>query len=579
MSAFDLQVIAFQDLQLGELRGTGSHGEVYQGKWNGRGVAIKKFFLKKLTDPLARDFERETKILAEYGQKCPQIVKLIGICTEIGRCSLVMEEMEKSLNTVLNDPNEYLPWIPHRFQIVRHIAKGLFFLHTKGMVHGNLKSPNVLLDGAYNAKISDFVLSKIRLESRLNRSSSVKKGISSVCWKAPELLQLNPVATKASDIYAFAIVLWEIVSCKPPYGDAEDSAILELVKEGHRESIPENCPEALGELIQKAWTKEPEKRPDIQSLLLRLENLIPKPPAALAAPELKKEVILIKLPVPVILKPEAVAVPIIPWTSLNVGEVLGQGSFGKVFKGRWNGQDVAIKAVEFDSSQDQEYDQETALMAQCQDRRIVQLLGICKEPNHYSLVLEYMERGSLYSLLKNRATDLPWNPLRWQMAKDIVKGVAYLHEKNIVHRDLKSPNVLLDGQFHAKICDFGLSKIKLKSTIKTVSPLVGTLRWIAPEVIEGSGHSKESDVYTLGLVLWELASRDIPFSGSHVEALIKSWILDGKQEEILKFSADCLEGYKKLILRCWTRQPEERPVAAQAVKSLKRAMENSEKKS
>src|ERR1700733_12312165 len=129
-SPVNLQAIPWKDLKTGKLLGEGAYGEVYLGNWNGREIAIKKLILKKLPAHLAKDFEREAKIMAECGQS-PHIIQLLGICTEEGQYSMIMEYMKRgSLNEVLSDLDIDLPW-ELRFRMAFAIGKGLSYLHER----------------------------------------------------------------------------------------------------------------------------------------------------------------------------------------------------------------------------------------------------------------------------------------------------------------------------------------------------------------------------------------------------------------------------------------------------------------
>src|ERR1700733_14909271 len=273
----NLQTIPWKDLKLGKLLGEGAYGEVYLGSWNGREVAIKKLILKKLPASLAKDFEREAKLMAECGQS-PHILKLFGICTEEGQYSMVMEYMTKgSLNDVLSDEDIDLPWNPLRFRMAIDIGKGLAYLHNeREILHRDLKSHNVLLDQNFNAKITDFGLSKLKIQSTsaTSKREGAKKSAGTLRWQAPELLELDPVHTKATDAYAYAMVLWEIASRRIPYGDADDAVIKDEVKKGKRAQIPQDCAPEYGKLIQQAWDKNPEKRPGAHYIVRQLEKFL-----------------------------------------------------------------------------------------------------------------------------------------------------------------------------------------------------------------------------------------------------------------------------------------------------------------
>jgi len=156
------------------------------------------------------------------------------------------------------------------------------------------------------------------------------------------------------------------------------------------------------------------------------------------------------------------------------------------------------------------------------------------------------------------------------MAIDIAQGLVHLHGRKILHRDLKSGNILLDAQGRAKISDFGLAKIKQEvssSTTKT-SKAVGSVRWRAPELFKRQAvATPAADIYSFGMILWELATRQLPFSDAADEQTVISWIKDGEQEKI---PADCPKALADMIQACWG-PPDKRPTAAEILTQLKQA--------
>jgi serine/threonine protein kinase/ankyrin repeat protein len=242
--------------------------------------------------------------------------------------------------------------------------------------------------------------------------------------------------------------------------------------------------------------------------------------------------------------------------TINSSKVLGSGAFGIVYRGEYNFTHVAIKCLHANKLSEktlEEFKKESLLMGQMRHPNIVQTFGACFEPGHYSLVMELMPKGSLHDLLHNTQT-IPWT-LRWQIAVDVSAGLAYLHDQKIIHRDLKSMNVLWNGS-HAKISDFGLATVKIEtqSTTQAGSKAAGTTRWMAPELFKRNGKcSTATDVYSLGMVFWELASREIPYKdGNEIQAM--GWIKDGEKENI---PDDCPLEMKAVILDCW-KAPSER---------------------
>ena len=299
----NLAAIPSESLQLDELIGEGSYAEVYRGKWEGREVAIKKLKLKKLPAHLAKDFDKETKIMARCNG-CAQIVKILGACSEVGQYAMVMEFMSKgALFDLLQDEEIELSWHPQRYQIAIDIGKGLSYLHNNEILHRDLKSHNILLDQNFNAKITDFGLSRLKLESSSRSKEETKSSIGTLRWQAPELHDLNPKYSKESDNYAYGMILWELASRKIPFGNANDTVISNAVREGKQETIPDDCPPEYGKLVHKLWSKDPSKRPSSHYVVTQLESLRPKaeakswhfdPETKIQADALGKEYVLIE---------------------------------------------------------------------------------------------------------------------------------------------------------------------------------------------------------------------------------------------------------------------------------------------
>ncbi len=260
---------------------------------------------------------------------------------------------------------------------------------------------------------------------------------------------------------------------------------------------------------------------------------------------------------------------------------LGQGSFGTVYKGKWNKLPVAIKEIHgtLNKEIEKSFNTEAEVMMRANSNWVVRLYGIAEDLQKIALVMELMPKGSLNQLLHN-GQDLPWY-LRCQIAQDITHGLILLHNDNILHRDLKSENILLDERLRAKLSDFGLSKIKSSSRSTTKrSQAVGTEGWMAPElfldldelkddIIPSIPYSTYSDIYSYGIVLWEIATRKIPFEGfrpSQIEKFVKG----GKRPS---YPQDCEipENFKSVVKGACEQKPEERlalPILLERLKAL-----------
>ncbi|CAH2058333.1 unnamed protein product [Thlaspi arvense] len=245
----------------------------------------------------------------------------------------------------------------------------------------------------------------------------------------------------------------------------------------------------------------------------------------------------------------------IDFSELEVGTCVGNGCFAQVFRGIWNGKNVAIKVF---SDQDatveniKDFSNEILIHSRLQHPNVVTFLGACTKPPHLSLVTEYVEKGNLYHLL--HATDkikkLSWKT-KLNILRDICRGLMCIHEMGIVHRDIKSSNCLLSDEWTVKICDFGLSRIMEGAKMDETVP-AGTPEWIAPEVIRNEPLTEKCDIFSFGVIIWELCTLSKPWQGVPKDRVIHAVANDGAR---LKIPEGPLG---KLIADCWL-EPEQRP--------------------
>lgn len=252
-------------------------------------------------------------------------------------------------------------------------------------------------------------------------------------------------------------------------------------------------------------------------------------------------------------------------TDLSIREVIGHGSFGSVYKARWMGTNVAVKTIDSSSLTTSDYRQflsEVSMMSNLRHPNVLSLLGGCIKPPNLCLVTEYMQQGSLDKVL-SRYPHLDWR-IRLGMALESARGLLYLHLQNppILHRDLKSLNILVDENFHVKVADFGLSADKNGH----LSHRMGTLNWVAPEILDvrGPGYDEKSDIYSFGMVLWEIASGRIPFAGMTELQILRR--IDMRETEEIPDS--CPVQYANVIRSCWHQDPAKRPSIAEILESL-----------
>ncbi|XP_039613571.1 mitogen-activated protein kinase kinase kinase 20 isoform X1 [Polypterus senegalus] len=241
-------------------------------------------------------------------------------------------------------------------------------------------------------------------------------------------------------------------------------------------------------------------------------------------------------------------------------ENCGGGSFGSVYRAKWISQDkeVAVKKL-------LKIENEAEILSVLSHRNVIQFYGAILEAPNYGIVTEYAGGGSLYDYLssaKSEEMDMG-QIMTWAM--DIAKGMHYLHMEapvRVIHRDLKSRNVVITAEKILKICDFGASKFHSHTTHMS---LVGTFPWMAPEVIQSLPVSETCDTYSYGVVLWEMLTREIPFKG--LEGLQVAWLVVEKNER-LTIPSSCPPSFAELMRQCWETDAKKRPVFKQIMLTL-----------
>ncbi|XP_027173007.1 serine/threonine-protein kinase CTR1-like, partial [Coffea eugenioides] len=245
----------------------------------------------------------------------------------------------------------------------------------------------------------------------------------------------------------------------------------------------------------------------------------------------------------------------IDFSELTVGTRVGIGFFGEVFRGIWNGTDVAIKVfLEQDLTAEnmEDFCNEISILSRLRHPNVILFLGACTKPPHLSMVTEYMEMGSLYYLihLSGQKKKLSWRR-RLKMLRDICRGLMCIHRMKIVHRDLKSANCLVNKHWTVKICDFGLSRIMTDSPMGDSSS-AGTPEWMAPELIRNEPFTEKCDIFSLGVIMWELCTLGRPWEGIPPERVVYAVANEGSRLEIPEGPLG------RLIADCWA-EPHERP--------------------
>ncbi|CDF35240.1 Serine/threonine protein kinase [Chondrus crispus] len=264
------------------------------------------------------------------------------------------------------------------------------------------------------------------------------------------------------------------------------------------------------------------------------------------------------------------------FSSIVFGPRIGAGGFGEVYKCKWNNTMVAVKTLQKIEDDDPqavmaEFMVEMKLMSKLSHPNVVAFLGASITAPKLAIILEFMPGGSLYRAIhrrrRNNLGPFPLLKSLW-IAFGIAKGMTYLHSQYpvIIHRDLKSPNILLGTNVReVKITDFGLSRLRVKTYVNTGPG--GTPEWMAPELLRQDPFEEQSDVYSFGVILWELMMCEKPWKDDHPMQIVFKVGSRGEKLETPPPNV-CIPEVRDMIVKCFSGDPFARPKFSELTKTL-----------
>ncbi|XP_043391786.1 megakaryocyte-associated tyrosine-protein kinase isoform X3 [Chelonia mydas] len=250
---------------------------------------------------------------------------------------------------------------------------------------------------------------------------------------------------------------------------------------------------------------------------------------------------------------------------LKLGDKIGEGEFGAVLQAEYLGQKVAVKNIRCDVTA-QAFLAETAAMTKVRHKNLVLLLGVILHNGLY-IVMEFMSKGNLVNFLRTRGRSVLQPKQLIQFSLDVAQGMDYLESKKLVHRDLAARNILISEENVAKVSDFGLAKVDPKGTDATKLPI----KWTAPEALKHNKFSAKSDVWSYGILLWEVFSYGrAPYSKMTLkevtEMVEKGYRMEAPEE--------CPPSLYTLMKTCWEIEPGKRPSFKKLTEKLQKELKH-----
>ncbi|KAG9023484.1 hypothetical protein FRB95_013005, partial [Tulasnella sp. JGI-2019a] len=502
---------------------------------------------------------------------------------------------------------------------IRGIASGIAYLHAHGIVHGDIKGENILLNPSLQPLISDFSLTK----SVAVDATATSMGSGAPRWTSPELIDSDtPRKTKDSDVYAFGMTIVEVLTGRVPFYHLLSSfqVYKAIAVDNQRPKFePLSCNgrdfRDLWELAESCWQKNPDDRPDADDILKRLASLGQKPVEyhdgeSQGDNSRSRSQGLIgeqcATPNPCIDPSDSVAttrrrvsVCDMPRLSLSSkcshtvsilppGKPLSSGSCD-FFRGLYDPTQTILAMKRLRVTGDAEtqiqvtrrrFSREVKIWSGLSHVNLLPFYGIVELGSGAYLVYPWVEQGNLSQFLSARMEANPKSDAflffnEMSMVHGITSGLAYLHAHSVIHGDLKAANVLLDDPISPLICDFGLTKNERLDDTSEVMAHNESAWWTCPTVASGAPRSEQTDMFSFAMTIVEILTGHPPFrllSKSHVQLAFTQ----GQRPpfEPLSSNGKDFEPLWKLAASCWEQEPGARPSAAEVeriVASLERA--------
>ncbi|KAN0036961.1 hypothetical protein ACTFIV_002285 [Dictyostelium citrinum] len=463
--------------------------------------------------------------------------------------------------------------------MIADLTETLSFLHKHQILHRDIKPSNIIMDKNGVLKLIDFGSSIIEQQEHDYNSKESSFAITGThTYMAPEVKKLHR-PTKKSDVWSLGCTILEIVGGNPK--KTSDGIPI----------IPHHVSEIMVDFIKRCLIIDPNKRSHMEELLTHrlISSMVGqnKNRENNIEPKFNNDYLSSKFPerfAPRFEKPK--------W-EIEFSELIfnkddtvgGDGFFSVVKKGYYNETEVAIKLIKKAHGENvtvcDTFYHEVLIISNLRHPNIVQFMAACikfdiKEVNH-CIVSEWMSGGNLSQFLANERVVLETNPhLRVKILLDIAKGMLYSHRQGIIHRDLTSNNVLLNfrkkkllnnsnsnnnneqyydsDEIIAKVCDFGLSSNQSES--KKLRG--GSIHYMAPENLNGSPINEKSDIYSYGLLIWQMFSYASPntiYSPKEMASMVSNEKLNYRPQ----ITNNVPLKFKELISQCWDRNPLNRP--------------------
>ena len=515
--------------------GKGGMGVVYRARDTQleRIVAVKMIVTELADEEETRQrFLREARAAADLNH--PNIIKIYDFREEAGRAYIVMELLAGHSLFDLLRTSEAVPF-PRKMALMRSMAAGLAFAHSRGIVHRDLKPGNLFVCEDGSLKILDFGLARIA-SSKLTRSGLV---FGTPDYMSPEQVR-GTVVDHRSDIFSCGAVFYHLIAGHAPFAAGSLPLIMRKVLEEDPAPLAEVSP-TVARIIAKALQKDPTARyQTTEQLCADLDRagesdereatvLIQRAPARSGFPRIGR---------------------------YRIVEQIGRGGMGVVYRAHDPvlDRDVAIKCILGDFSSDpgaaEQFEREARAAARLQHANIITIYELGMTEGSPYIVMEFLTGVDLAAAMGSRRP----SPLaaKLEIVLQLCAGLSFAHQQGVVHCDIKPSNVRILEDGTVKLIDFGIAKISRSAP--TFGDLAGSVACMSPEQLDGGGVDARSDVFSVGVLLYELFGGGAPFTGDS-PAAVAYQVLQHDPPPLASVASDVPGALSDIVARALAKDP------------------------
>ena len=530
--------------------GEGGMGAVYKARDREleRLVALKVIRPELAGNPeILRRFKQELILARQVTHK--NVIRIFDLGMADGRKFITMDYVEgRDLKSVLVERGKLPP--EEAVPIIQQVCRGLEAAHTEGVVHRDLKPQNIMVDAAGRVWVMDFGLARSMETAGITRTGAL---MGTPDYMSPEQARGEKVDAR-SDLFSLGIIFYELLTGRLPF--QADTLMATLLKRVQEKAIPPAVlnpaiPPHINRVVMKCLEADVSKRYQaIGEILADLAGETSQPGASTAQAG------------------HVSLAAIGPGTQFGpryrIESVIGEGGMGKVYKAYDKDLDrtVALKVVRPELASDpnsmQRFKQELLLASRISHRNILRIHDLGDVGGMKFISMAYVDGKDLHDLLAESGR-LPLERVV-NIAKQLASALDAAHSEGVVHRDLKPRNVLIDATDHVYVSDFGLAKSLEGDTATQMTragEVLGTPRYMSPEQAESKPADHRSDIYSYGVILYEMATGEPPFAGDSTMQVMYQHVTQAPRNPKL-VNPEVPDYLAAVILKCLEKDPIKR---------------------